>query len=496
MAKVILTTDATLMSEYDGNEFVGFAACAPALIPEWLYSKILCPPVKSNGTVAAMANCGTRKIEAALLENGLSEDDVLVVRPHDIRKAVTSETRVVGITSNDPLGLGPASSTFSDLMDRRPYSAIFFEKIVRHPAIRKRNVRIIVGGPGAWQIDEKNRKRLGIDCVFTGEGEITAPKLFDMAMNGNNLPRFVHGDVVPLDKIPNIKKPTINGLVEIARGCGRGCRFCNPTMLRFRCRPVPRILEEIKVNLDGGCGSVLLHAEDVLRYKAKGAIPNPSEVIKLFREVKKLTPRIGISHFAFASVLAKPKLIADLSELLGIGSKRTPWYSGQVGIETGSARLAKKHLRGKAMPFNVERWPELVKDAHSVLAEHHWVPCSTLILGMPGERAEDVEKTKDLVYDLREYKSLIVPLFFVPIGTLNESRFFRKEKMLPEHWKVLGACMEHNFRWVYKMSDQSFKMVRTPFWKRVAIKGIIKILEKKLKPYIMRMNEGISPIAK
>lgn len=137
MARVILTSDSTLMSEYNGNEFLGFAACSPALMPEWLYKKILCPPVKSNGSGAVVANCGTRKIEAALLENGFKEKDVMVVRPQDISRAVTQETRAIGITTNDPLGLGPASTTFSDLIGSRTYSALAFEKLLRSPAIRR-----------------------------------------------------------------------------------------------------------------------------------------------------------------------------------------------------------------------------------------------------------------------------------------------------------------------------------------------------------------------
>jgi hypothetical protein len=39
MAKILLTSDRTLMSDYHSNEFVGFGTCAPPnFIPEWLYS--------------------------------------------------------------------------------------------------------------------------------------------------------------------------------------------------------------------------------------------------------------------------------------------------------------------------------------------------------------------------------------------------------------------------------------------------------------------------
>ncbi|MEM2192110.1 MAG: hypothetical protein QXG38_00665, partial [Candidatus Hadarchaeales archaeon] len=70
MSEIVLTADRSLMSEYGGGIFVGFAACAPKLIPEWLYRIILCPPVPESDGIAKLAPCGTRKMEAALLQEG------------------------------------------------------------------------------------------------------------------------------------------------------------------------------------------------------------------------------------------------------------------------------------------------------------------------------------------------------------------------------------------------------------------------------------------
>ncbi len=496
MARIILTTDPTLMSEYNNNEFLGFAACGPAVIPGWLYRRIFCPPVKTNGDgTSLVAHCGVRKIEAALLANGFSPDDVKVVRPQDINRAITYDTKVIGITANDPLGLGPASTTFSDLVKRKTFSALsyrsFLLKIKKH-RLRK-NFKVIAGGPGAWQLrNERIIKELGIDCVCIGEGEITAPKLFSQALNGNELPKFVQGELVPLEKIPDIVNPTINGIVEISRGCGRGCRFCNPTMLQFRNRPIKNILKEVRINIAAGRG-VLLHAEDVLRYRAKGPIPNPQAVTRLFREVRKLTSRISISHLALASALAKPKMISELSEILELGTYKKPWISGQTGIETGSPRLAKKHLVGKALPFKAEEWPQLVKDAHALLAENNWVPCSTLICGLPGERAEDVIETIELIDDLRPYKSFIVPLFFVPIGSLKHEKFFKTSNMLPEHWQLLAACIKHDLKWMFRLADEQFRMTNTPHIKRLAIKTLMRLAEIKLKSYMKSMEQGFNP---
>jgi radical SAM superfamily enzyme YgiQ (UPF0313 family) len=493
MPKILLTADQTMMSEYNGSEFLGFAACFPTMISEWVFKKIFCPPMKrgSDGR-SVFANCGTRKIEAVLLASGFTEDDVAVVRPQDIDEMIDDDTKVIGITTNDPLGLGPASTTFSSLLGKETFSAYSFKKLVSNPTIWKNNIKLIVGGPGAWQLeDERIRSKMGINTVVLGEGELEAAQVFKKAVDEESLPNFVHGGVVPLEKIPDIRKPTINGLVEIARGCGRGCKFCNPTMQQFRCRSIDNIVKEARVNLDAGT-DILLHAEDVLRYRADGPVPNKEAVLELFRECTKLTKGVYISHFALASALSKPDLIEELADVLELGPNY--WYTGQTGIETGSPRIASKELAGKALPFSAKDWPQVVKDAHELLNANYWYPCSTLIFGIPGETQDDVRMTRELIEDIKKYKSLIVPLFFVPIGVLDKEKFFGPDDMGPEHWKLFATCMEHDFKWAPRLASESIKCSGMGLLKGMGLKTVIGTMERKTKKYMKLMKEGENPM--
>jgi len=491
MSQIVLTADRSLMSEYGGGIFVGFAACAPRLLDEWLYKKILCPPVPEENGVAKRAPCGVRKMEAALIEQGF---DVKVAHPEHLRKVIGPDTKAVGITANDPLGLGPASSTFSSLAGKETYSALFFRKLITDPALRASGAKILVGGPGAWQVaEEKIAVKLGIDCVVVGEGEITGVEMFRRAVEGKDLPRVVHGEVVPLERIPNIRNPTICGLVEIARGCGKGCHFCVPTLQRLRCRPIEQIMEEIKVNLAGGADGALLHAEDTLRYGADGPVPNEERVIKLFSEALKLTPHVWISHFAFSSVAAKPGLVEKITEMLSSADDGFSYLAGQVGIETGSPRIVERHMRGKALPFKPEEWPEVVVEAHKVLADNRWIPCSTLIIGLPGEGPEDTAKTIELLDRIKDYVSLIVPLFMVPLGGLGSERFFQAKDMRPDHWQLMAACLRHDFRWVDALAED---YLSSRGLKGLVIKeGMLRVLKRAIMPYIKLMEEGINPLA-
>ena len=493
MVKIILTADTTLMSDYNSNIFLGFAACAPKFLPKFLYKKLFCPSIPEIQSQVKYAHCGQRKIQSALLNNGYNENDIAIVRPDKIIDVISQETKVLCITTHDPLGLGPASSTFSDLGGRETYTSYYFRKLITNPLIRKFNLHVFVGGSGAWQLtDERITAKMNIDTVVVGEGEKTAPELIDKAIKNEPLPNFVRGEVVPLEQIPKIAGPTIDGLIEICRGCGRGCRFCNPTMLNFRSQPLNYVLDEAKINIQAGNG-VTLHAEDVLRYQAKGFIPNEQMVTKLFREIKKLTPNIGISHIAHASIAAKPQLIGEISEILEAGTKKCPFVSAQIGLETGSEKLIEKHMKGKVKPFKPHDWEEIILQNHENFKENHWIPVETLIMGLPGERTEDIQKTNELMKKLEKYNSIIIPLYFVPIGHLQGEGFFKTKDNTSEHWKLLSTTIKHSIKSSYEILE-NHPIPNIKGIKKWGLKKVIKHMDKRIQPYLKIMDEGINPI--
>jgi len=449
--KIVLTADRTLMSEYNNAIFIGFSACIPhGIIPDKLYFSLFCPsvPVNKDGSVK-YAPCGTRKIEAALLNNGFNREDIIVAHPEYLDKVIGSNTKILFITENDPLGMGPATSTFTQLFHGEAYMTVKFKEVLNHPAVQKYKPKIIVGGAGAWQLEDVEiRKTLGIDCVVIGEGEKAVNSLFHEADLVAPLPGVVYGPVVEEPDIPTIQGGTIDGIIEIARGCGRGCAFCVPTLQRYRCLSIEAILKEVDVNLKFG-RRPLLHAEDIFRYKANGFEINKPAVKELFDTVYHHSgvKSIGISHFALSSVVSAPDLLKDLSAIIEVG-EGSDWMSGQCGIETGSPKLIKKLMAGKAKPFTPEEWPKVVEDAFHILNENNWVPLATLIIGLPGEEEEDTQLTIDLLNRLRDCKSLIVPLFMVCEGGLKgKASSFTIDKMSRKQGELFLDCWEHNLRW-------------------------------------------------
>ncbi len=174
-------------------------------------------------------------------------------------------------------------------------------------------------------------------------------------MRGEQLPGIVYGEVVDEDSIPLIREPTIDGIIEIARGCGRGCAFCVPTLQRYRCLSVDHILKEVEVNLRAG-RRPLLHAEDVLRYKAKGLTVNKEAVIDLFKKVRNYpgVDSVAISHFALSSVASAPDLIEEISYILDVGLNG-PWISGQTGLGNRQPAADKVTYGGKMQAIQTRR---------------------------------------------------------------------------------------------------------------------------------------------
>jgi radical SAM superfamily enzyme YgiQ (UPF0313 family) len=491
--EVVLTADRTLMSSYNSSQFIGFAACFPSVIPKWLYTMLFCPQQPRNGGRASVAPAGLRKVEAALLRDGFSRDQVITCHPDDLSTVVMEETRIVGVSTSDPMGLGPASSTFSSLLGRESFTSFYFRNLLNHPAVRGASTTLVVGGPGTWQLRRKDvRENLGIDCIVEGEGEQVVPRVFREILEGEEVPEVVSGGPVPTDEIPVASGPTVNGTVEISRGCGRGCEFCNPNMRLVRHLPLESILAEVRMNL-ANSPKVTLHAEDVLRYKAKSMVPDRAEVMRLFGEVSRLTDSFGVSHIALSSALAEPRLIEDISSLFAsLGNGRTLY--AQTGIETGSSRLVSAHMKGKAKPFAPEKWSEVVRDSMTLLQDNSWTVCATLVMGMPGETGSDVLDTLDLVRDLRGFKCLIVPLFFVPLGEMDGGEFFGPHAMTPEHWMLLAECIDHDFEWGPVLMRELFETNRLSGAKSRLMKLAAWYMQHKLGPSMELMREGRSPL--
>ena len=459
--KIVLTASATEMSDFGNTQFFAFAGGFPkGPIPSWLLTKRLYPQVESkcDGT-AKYAPYGLRKVEAVLLKNGFDESDVAVVHPYNLGAFVGFDTKVVAVSTMDPLGMGYVSKTYSSLIGGgEPMNSIEFRNLMKHESFQRYKPKIIVGGAGAWQLKYKNViESYGIDCMVIGESETILPELFTKAVNEENLPKVVHVNRSPTCKeVPTIKHASIHGCVEISRGCGRNCQFCTPTMQKRRDFPLDKIMKEVETNVAEGAEMITLGTEDIFLYGTKNNnfIPNKKAVLGLLRKVASYPGVKAIQpvHMSLAPAVYDPSMIKEMSEILIEHNwyyyRGKPIVTAETGIETGSTRLIRKYMAGKPLPFKPEEWKELVPQAFAILNDNDWYPLATLIIGLPDETEDDVIETLELIDNLRDYKAFFVPLLFVPLEKclLDDQNGAELDSLSELRWKLLTECWEYNVR--------------------------------------------------
>ncbi len=460
--KIVLTASATEMSDFCNNPFMAFVAgFGIGPIPLGFARKTLYPrvPRKSNGR-AQYAPYGLRKVEAMLLENGFTEAEVAVVHPEDLSDFVGPDTKVIGISSMDPTGMGYVSKTYSSIIGGgEPLNAIEFRKLVNHPSIKKFKPIIIVGGFGSWQLERQHvAKRYGVNCVFIGGKPEEIIQIFKKAVNGEALPRIVRAAESAANwdykTMPLVKHAAIHGAVEISKGCGRNCQFCTPTMQRKVDIPLESIMDEVKATVKAGSDHITLVTEDLFLYGAKDKkfIPNKEAVVKLAKSVADCpgVKSIQASHMSLAPIVCKPDMIKELAEILiersWYSHGKKPIITAETGIETGSARLMKKYMGGKMLPYKPDQWREIVTSAFGILNDNNWYPLATLIIGLPDEKEEDVLQTLELMDALKDYNAFYVPLFFVPLENciLMNNKGAELDSLSKARWEFFIRCWEYN----------------------------------------------------
>jgi hypothetical protein len=247
---------------------------------------------------------GVRLVEASLLREFRAEDMVCCY-PDDLPKFIGPRTRVVGVSTHNPLGVTFAAGVYASVFgtSREPinshYAKMMFQKLGESPF--RRGFQVVVGGSGGWQISQTDSYReLGIDCVVEGRSESEQVlELFRKAIAGEALPRFIevsHPRVREALLTPD--KRTTFGVVEMTTGCGRRCQFCQPDLNPQLDLPKDRIMSAVKANVREGNELISLATEDMFIWGQVGTatpfyFPNREALTDLYKEVVG-TP--GVKH--------------------------------------------------------------------------------------------------------------------------------------------------------------------------------------------------------
>lgn len=407
---------------------------------------------------------GLRMVETLLLRD-YAPEDVVVCYVDQLERFIGPETKVLAIHAHNPLGISYATDVYSKLAGENlmPVNAHEFIKIVTHPVVKKFNPKIVVGGPGAWQLEKADRlDEFNIDYLIDGEIERVFSDMFRGILAGDpSLPRIIKipKDNQPtVDEIPVVRHRSTFGVCEITRGCGRGCQFCSPATKVGRSFPLEHIVASAEVNAREGATEVMLASEDMFLYEQLPNFEtNTAALEKLFQSIINVPgiQTIQTSHITMAPVVKDPTIIERLTPYVVPYSHLRHKASTDpdqrvadpiIGLETGSAKLFNTYMKGKAYPYRAHQWRDVVLKGMEILNRHNWFPFCTFIIGLPGETDEDTKLSLDLLYDLRHAKGTFVPTFFVPLENtrMQKSKSAKLIEMTDLQWEFFFTCWKYN----------------------------------------------------
>jgi hypothetical protein len=473
---IVLTAPLTESIDHAGF----FIQMALASIPQWLefvlnkkYPKWREVEHNDDGSARYMP-AGVRVLEKSLLR-AYTAEEVVACFPDDLDKFIGPKTRVVAVSTHNPLGVTFAAGVYTSIYgsSKEPlnsiYSRVMFDKIKSSPY--RKNFQVVVGGSGGWQIKQTNAfEDLGVDCVAEGRSESAdALGLFRKAVAGETLPREINlAHPTSRDGILFPDKRTTFGVVEMTTGCGRRCHFCVPDLNPQIDMPKARIMDTVRANVRQGNKVISLATEDMFIWGQVHTdtpffFPNREALVGLYTEIVN-TPGVQshlLSHCTIAPFVVDPKLIQQLSDVLLAKSPiHLPRLSTHpqkkalvplIGLETGSVRMAKQIMPSKGIPFSIDDWPSVVLEGLRVANQNNWFPMMTLMIGNPGETDEDTQATLDLVYEMdrRGLFAFLVPSIFTPLHDtrMEHQRGVTQTRQLsPLQWQLMMKCWKHNLR--------------------------------------------------
>ena len=247
---IVITAPLTEAIDHAGY----FIQMAMASLPIWMefvlnskYPKWRDVEVWPDGSARYMP-AGARLVEQSLLRQ-FSRRDVVACYPADLPRFIGPRTRVVAVSTHNPLGVTFAAGVYTSIFgsSKAPINSHYSRELfaaLKHDRYRQ-NFKVIVGGSGGWQITQTDSfDELGVDCVVEGRSESEDTlELFRKAVRSESLPRQLEArHPTTRESILFPDRRTTFGVVEMTTGCGRRCQFCVPDLNPQIDLPKDRIL--------------------------------------------------------------------------------------------------------------------------------------------------------------------------------------------------------------------------------------------------------------
>jgi radical SAM superfamily enzyme YgiQ (UPF0313 family) len=214
-----------------------------------------------------------------------------------------------------------------------------------------------------------------------------------------------------------------------------------------------QVMADVGTNLRGGVRSLSLITEDLFRYGARGGKVAPEALIGLLERMRE-DDRVRLIQSDHANIISIERYgDGDLSRVRTLLAGRDDprdyvWLN--LGAETASGRLlAENGGRPKMGRHKPQEWGALCREQTGRLADAGYFPLVSIVMGLPGETREDVERTLEWVESLGDMRAAVFPMFLAPLGPHDDG--FGVDDMTHRHWDLLRACYRLNFRWTPRL---------------------------------------------
>ena len=258
--------------------------------------------------------------------------------------------------------------------------------------IVKPNMIIAIGGCMSQQkgtAEEIMKKFPYVDIVFGTHNLADFEKfLKQRKKTGKRVCEITENEKIALrDNLTIARTSGVNAWVNIMYGCNNFCTYCIVPYVRGReiSRPEKDILNEVKKLLGDGYKQITLLGQNVNSYAGVDEKGNKVSFAKLLQDVDSFDGKYRVRFMT-----SHPRDLS--SEAIDVIAKSKHICHGiHLPVQSGSDEILAKMNRH----YNIDRYNSVVDEIKNKIPDAELT--TDIIVGFPGERDEDFEKTLEVI---------------------------------------------------------------------------------------------------